>query len=100
MVFVGSDGMVISEEGYSANNVYAINATSGAIMWIYSTGGPVYSSPAIADGIVYFGSSDGKVYAIGTVPTQLPSASPSASELPVASPTPAVPELTPLVIFI
>jgi outer membrane protein assembly factor BamB len=32
--------------------------------WSYKTGGSVYSSPAVANGIVYVGSGDNKVYAL------------------------------------
>ena len=32
--------------------------------WAYTTGGQVYSSPAVADGTVYIGSYDGNVYAL------------------------------------
>jgi outer membrane protein assembly factor BamB len=34
-------------------------------MWSYQTGGNVYSSPAVVDGVVYFGSYDGNLYAVG-----------------------------------
>jgi outer membrane protein assembly factor BamB len=32
--------------------------------WSYTTGSSVYSSPAVANGVLYIGSFDGKVYAI------------------------------------
>lgn len=32
--------------------------------WFYTTGGPVASSPAVVNGIVYFGSGDDNVYAV------------------------------------
>ena len=40
--------------------VYAFNASTGAVLWQYSNGGtqPIMSSPAVADGIVFIGSSD------------------------------------------
>jgi outer membrane protein assembly factor BamB len=48
------------------NNVYALNASTGAKLWSYTTGGPIYySSPAVVNGVVYVGSYDGKVYAFG-----------------------------------
>jgi outer membrane protein assembly factor BamB len=45
--------------------VYALNAKTGAKLWSYTTGGFVHPSTAIANGVVYVGSNDGKVYAIG-----------------------------------
>ena len=53
MVYVGSyDDMV-----------YALNASTGALLWSYTTGSAVESSPAVANGVVYVGSYDDKVYA-------------------------------------
>ena len=34
-------------------------------LWSYATGGYVVSSPAVANGVVYAASGDGKVYAFG-----------------------------------
>ena len=53
MVYVGS----------SDNNVYALKAKTGALLWSYPAGGD--SSPAVANGVVYVGSDDGNVYAFG-----------------------------------
>ena len=70
------------------SNFYALNATDGALIWKFATGGErrfsarhlhgmepaaeimpdpfdvFLSSPVIADGLVYFGSGDGNVYAL------------------------------------
>jgi len=35
------------------------------IAWKYQTGGSVISSPTVSDDIVYFGSTDGYIYAVG-----------------------------------
>ena len=43
-----------------------MNATNGALIWSYTTSGVVVSSPAVADGKVYLGSWDHKVYAFGS----------------------------------
>ena len=51
--------------GSNDNNSYAFNATTGTKLWNYTTGGAVQSSPAVANGVVYVGSNDGNVYAIG-----------------------------------
>jgi hypothetical protein len=44
---------------------YALNAKTGAELWSYTTGGTVDSSPAVANGVVYVGLDDNKVYAFG-----------------------------------
>jgi outer membrane protein assembly factor BamB len=59
VVYVGSDD----------NNVYALNATTGAKVWNYTTDSYVYSSPAVVNGVVYVGSVenngiDNNVYAL------------------------------------
>jgi len=48
----------------SGDNVYALNAATGATDWIYPTDGAIQSSPAVANGIVYIGSDDGSLYAL------------------------------------
>ena len=53
MVYVGSED----------NKTYALYASNGTERWNRTTGGPVYSSPAVVNGIVYIGSDDGNVYA-------------------------------------
>jgi outer membrane protein assembly factor BamB len=50
--------------GSSDNNLYALNAGTGAVLWTYTTGAAVNSSPAVADGVVYVGSGDNNVYAL------------------------------------
>ena len=34
------------------------------LLWKFKTGGPIYASPVIANGILYIGSTDGKLYAL------------------------------------
>lgn len=36
----------------------------GTLKWVFSTGGPIHSSPAVVDGTVYVGSEDHKLYAV------------------------------------
>lgn len=36
----------------------------GHIKWVFSTQGPIHSSPSVANGIVYVGSRDGHLYAL------------------------------------
>jgi outer membrane protein assembly factor BamB len=56
------DGVVYA--GSFDNNVYALNASTGAKVWSFTTGGSVYSSPTVANGVVYVGSFDDNVYAL------------------------------------
>jgi hypothetical protein len=54
--------------GSSDGKVYALNATTGTRIWSYTTGGDVYSSPAVADDKVFVASFNNKVYAFGPPP--------------------------------
>jgi outer membrane protein assembly factor BamB len=53
--------------GSMDQNLYAIDAATGAERWRHAAGGAVSSSPAVADGVVYFGCNDGRLYAIDAV---------------------------------
>ena len=45
--------------------VYALKASTGALLWSYATGGGIeYSPPVVANGVVYVSSDDGKLYAL------------------------------------
>ncbi|MDP3396888.1 MAG: PKD domain-containing protein [Methanoregula sp.] len=45
---------------YSTGGIEPVNT----VKWTFTTGGQVLSSPAVADGIVYVGSSDSRLYAL------------------------------------
>jgi parallel beta-helix repeat protein len=45
-------------------NLYCLDASSGAYIWSYPTGNALDSSPAVVDGKVYFGSRDCNVYCL------------------------------------
>jgi len=47
------------------DTIYAFNASTGQQLWSATTGGSIYSSPAVVNGIVYVGSDDGSLYAFG-----------------------------------
>lgn len=49
-----------SEDGF----FYAVNIDTQKLRWKYRTDGPIYSSPAIAEKMVFFGSTDGTFYAL------------------------------------
>ena len=50
--------------GSQDDNVYALNASTGDLLWTYTTGNTVTGSPAVANGVVYVGSADDNVYAL------------------------------------
>ena len=45
--------------------------SNGQLKWSYTTGSYVSASPAVANGVVYVGSQDHNLYALGTTPTTL-----------------------------
>jgi len=50
--------------GCDDDKIYALNATTGAVLWTYTTGEPIYSTPVVADGVVYATSTDDMIYAL------------------------------------
>ena len=55
VVYIGSGG----------NNVYALNAATGAELWSFTTISNVGSSPAVVNGMLFVGAGykDGNLYA-------------------------------------
>ena len=45
-------------------SVRALDTETGEERWRFGAGGEIRSSPAVADGVVYFGSNDGYLYAL------------------------------------
>jgi outer membrane protein assembly factor BamB len=50
--------------GSTDGNLYAVGAKTGAPIWKFPTHARIASSPAVSDGIVYFGSYDRNFYAV------------------------------------
>jgi outer membrane protein assembly factor BamB len=48
----------------SLSFVFALNASTGALLWNSATGDNVDTTPAVANGVVYVGSYNGNVYAL------------------------------------
>jgi outer membrane protein assembly factor BamB len=46
------------------------SAYPSKILWKYTTYGPIYGSPAIVDGCVYFGSRDSNIYCLNATTGQ------------------------------
>jgi parallel beta-helix repeat protein len=59
-----SDGIVYVGADKPDYNFYALNASTGALIWNYTMGGGTWSCPAVSQGIVYVGSLDHKLYAL------------------------------------
>ncbi len=64
VVYIGSDGTNVPAPGFVPipGNLYALNASTGAVLWSYKTGN-VGGAPAVANGIVYAVSANG-LYAL------------------------------------
>ena len=63
-VTIGPDGTIYAGEDMTGSNFYAINP-DGTQKWVFSQHRPVSSSPAIgADGTVYVGSGNGRLFAL------------------------------------
>jgi outer membrane protein assembly factor BamB len=45
-------------------NLVSVDITVHKVQWTFSTGGDVYSSPAVAGEVIYVGSEDGHLYAV------------------------------------
>jgi outer membrane protein assembly factor BamB len=64
---VGSEPVIVNGVIYLSsfnNNVYALDADTGAQLWQFGTGGPIETNPTVAGGVVYVGSDDGNIYAL------------------------------------
>ncbi len=50
--------------GRRSGRITQLDAASGAKKWVYRTGGHIFSSPAVAGGVVYIGSLESYLYAL------------------------------------
>jgi uncharacterized repeat protein (TIGR01451 family) len=60
-----ADGVVY--QGVMNGEMHAIDANTGAALWIARPGGPIPHTAAVYGDCVYFGSLDGNVYALSTI---------------------------------
>jgi len=64
----GSDAAPVIANGViyvgPGRSIYARKASTGEIIWQYTTGGYVFGSPAVANGVVYVTAFDGYIYAL------------------------------------
>lgn len=61
-----SEGVVYVGGGRE-NAFHAFDAQTGSVLWEFPTGGSIGSSPALANGIVYFGCNDNIIYALDVI---------------------------------
>jgi hypothetical protein len=55
----------VRDGAISVHNAVSLDTASGAERWRFATGDAVNYSPAVVDGVVYVGSDDHNVYALG-----------------------------------
>jgi parallel beta-helix repeat protein len=69
-VVADEKGLFGMHNGY----VYALGALDGEVLWSYKTEGAIVATPAVSDGVLFVGSLDGNLYAIGEAkePTPTP----------------------------
>jgi outer membrane protein assembly factor BamB len=60
-LLLGGDTLFVTSMG---NDLVALNPVDGKEKFRTPTEGPIFSSPEISDGVVYFGSADHSVYAV------------------------------------
>ena len=66
----GDLGVGFSSDGklaFTANTIgelFALDIKTGVRKWVFQTGGKVYSTPAVANGVVVVGSSDNYIYGV------------------------------------
>ena len=59
MIYFGTD-----DPYRIAGKFYALNASTGQEEWSFVPVGGVTTSPTIADGVIYFGTEPGRLYAL------------------------------------
>ncbi len=63
-VFAADSPMFRGDPQHSGVYLSSPVAQFTRVKWKFHTGGMVYSSPAVVDGVAYFGSTDGNLYAV------------------------------------
>jgi outer membrane protein assembly factor BamB len=57
-------GEIVYSGSSDARHIFALEADTGEKVWEFNVGGYAWSSPALADGIIYAGSGNRRLYAI------------------------------------
>jgi outer membrane protein assembly factor BamB len=68
---IGSDGTVYAADETGDGILRALDPATGAVKWQFNTGAQIESSPTVgADGTIYIGSDNGRLYALNPNGTQ------------------------------
>ncbi len=66
--YIPQNSQIIASNGLlyiaTSKGLYALNASTGALVWRYDTELPLGNSPTVADGVIYFGGYDRKIHAL------------------------------------
>jgi outer membrane protein assembly factor BamB len=73
-----TNGLVMDDSG---STFEVLNAANGQRLFSYQTGGLMYGAPSIAENKIFFGSSDGNLYALG-LPGSPPAQPPGDANCP------------------
>ena len=65
-----SDWPMLMHDSAQTGNTNSTGTTTSQMLWRFQTQGAIDSSPAIVDGVVYFGSDDGYLYAVNASTAQ------------------------------
>jgi outer membrane protein assembly factor BamB len=57
--------------GSDSGNLFALEQSTGHVVWQYHTHGAIQGAIAVAEGIIYFGSGDGYIYAFSELRAKL-----------------------------
>ncbi len=69
-----ANGLVIAAGGPTLE---VLSAATGARLYSFTTGNSIYSAASVSNGMIYFGSTDGYVYALGTRSPTVPPSDPT-----------------------
>lgn len=65
----GSSPALVDNYAYigAGTNFVSIDIATHQVQWTFPTGGDIISSPAVAGNEIYFGSLDGRLYAVDRI---------------------------------
>jgi outer membrane protein assembly factor BamB len=96
---IGAGPSIVGDVAYffaQDGSIYGVNATTGDVSWRVIIEGTMFHSPDIVDGVIYVGTNEGAIYALGDGGEPLPAVTPvNATAWQAFPPSPATPAGTP-----